>query len=236
MDSLTTVALVVLPLAAFFCAFVATWWCLFRTSNQEQPKEGRLESRGAPGIAKTASKEESDCASPSVDVEQPNSLTDEYRLISIAPTTHREEQESKDSPGKQARTLFPNRWTSEKKRNEKNKVAQDLSDVESSAAGDEGFSCSVDNEELTLDNGIDDPNILVAAKGSLSSPTKAIKKLFQSMSVQEIKNTEEVPNEIFSRRVEVDDTASHPDDEITVFDGLVDDMDRTLGSNDVYTT
>jgi hypothetical protein len=235
MDLSTTIALVVFPLAAFFCALVATWWCLFQTSNQEQPKIRQSESRGPPGIAKTASKEESDCASPNVDIERSDSLTDDFLLVSIGPITQQEEQESKGSSRKQPRAIFSNRWTSGNKQIEK-KVAQDLADVESAGAGDEGFSCSVDNEELTLDHGIDDPTMGVVAKVNLSSPTKAIKKLFQSMSVQELKNAEEVPNEIFSRRVDVDDSASHPDDEITLYDGLVDDMDRTLGSNDVYTT
>ena len=190
-----------------------------------------MESHGSPGIAKTASKEESDCASPFVDREQPNSLTDDYLLVSIDPLTQRD-KELKGSPVKQPRALFSNRWKSGKKQVEK-KAVPDLSDVESTGVGDEGFSCSVDNEELTLDYGINDPSMRVEAKGNLNSPTKAIKKLFQSMSVQDIRNAEEVPSEIFSRRV--DDTASHPDDEITVYDGLVDDMDRTLGSSDVYT-
>jgi hypothetical protein len=234
MNSTTTFTLVALPLAAFLVALVAMWWCLFRTRDKGGKKEKDSDSC-ALGIAKTASKEES-VGSPSVDLEQPSAVTDDHRYGTIA-----EEQEPKPepkgSPVQKVRTLLSSRWSpSEKKLSAK--AGKHIWDIEEVEPGVIEVTDSINDEELTLDNGaIGNGSDFHVAPVSKRSPGRVIKKLFQNMSVvKEFNyNNNEVPNEIYSPHVNVSDTGSYPDDEITV-NYLVDDMERTLTSQDVYTT
>lgn len=213
MDSTTTAAIIVLPVAAFLLVFAFLWWCLFPSSDDEKAKENTSYASHEPWIAKTVSREESDAASPSFDLEDPGTATKLQRM----------EGEQKDSPVRNEASLRSPRWRTGKTRSVKH--AKQSSDVDMSEV-DEDIARSVDNEELTLD----DDYVL-----KRSSPSRVIRKLFQSTTSNEGKKSVEIP-QVFSSGVNITDDASHPDDEITIGELGVDGMDGTLASRDIYTT
>ena len=214
MDATTTAAIIVLPVAAFLLVFAFLWWCLFPSSDEETAKENKSYVSQEPWIAQTVSREESDAASPSFDLEDPGTATTNVQRV---------EDEQKHSPVRKSVSLRSPRWRTRKTPSMKH--ANQSSDLALSEV-DEDVARSVDNEELTLDE--DD---VVNRR----SPSRVIRKLFQSSSVNEGNKSMEIP-QVFSSGVNVHDEASHPDDEITIGELNVDGMDGTLASRDIYTT
>ena len=214
MDSTTTAAIIVLPVASFLIVFAFLWWCLFPSRDEEKVKEIKSSTSHEPWLALTASREESDAASPSFDLDQVRNAAEAQQM-----------EEQNDSPIRKVSALRSSRWMSGKRRNDK--PGKQSSDLDMEADAD--FARGVDNEDLTMDDDY---------AGTRRSPSRVIRKLFQSASANEVKHSVEIP-EVFSSGVHINEEASHPDDELTLGDfGVVDvdDLDGTLASRDIYTT
>lgn len=212
MDSTTTAAIIVLPVASFLLVFAFLWWCLFPSNEEKKVKESKSCASPEPWIALTASREESDAATPSFDLEHVGKAAEAQPI----------EGEHKNSPIREVRAFRYNRWMAGKRRN----VKREKQTLDGDMDADIDVARSVDNEELTMDGDCVE---------NRRSPSRVIRKLFQSSEVNQVKHSEEIPH-VFSSGVNIDDEANHPDDELTIGDFAGDDMDGTLASRDVYTT
>lgn len=222
MNSVAVVSLIMLPLATFICVFVALWWCLFRSNNTSSNSNAGKDSessRSGLRIAKTASREESEVGPVAIDlVDEPSVLTEdpEWRSVSSA---------AKKSPVRAVTSLISSRWISDRKVNEQTDQQKPSGDEENLGRGEN----SVNNEELTFEEN-DLPRV------STRSPGKSFMKFLPTLPVKSEKSAP--PAEIYSPQIAMSDVGSHPDDETDGghgnYQSMVDDMDRTLASKDIY--
>lgn len=227
MDLLEFVTIIFLPVAVFVFVFVAMWWCLFygkkgggqkKKKNHPVDKEVQDSVLGLE-IAKTASREDSERGgSPSVGFE-PSVLTEEP----FPPI--KEEDDKRDNSPKVKKLFVSSRW-------EKTEGEQ-IEDIE------EGVAHSIDDEDLTFDNGNGAFPTMDDEDQPARSPTGVIKgflsrKSMSSASSSPKKDTA-VPREIFSATMDFSEMESHPDDETEGGLGNNKDNDNnTLASNDIY--
>lgn len=221
MNSVGVASLIMLPLATFICVFVALWWCLFRSNKKSNSSTGKDSgsSRSGLRIAKTASREESEVGPVAINlVDEPSVLTEdpEWRTVSSA---------GKKSPAQTVKSLISPRWISDRKVNEPADQQKPFGDEENLG----GAENSVNNEDLTFEEN-DIPRV------SIRSPGKSFMKFLPTLPVKSEKTAP--PAEIYSPQIAMSDVGSHPDDETDGgrgnYQGSVDDMDRTLASNDIY--